>query len=106
LIVVVKEGGRIIGSIFSKLLSHPPFNDPLRKCDTMSKWKEQCWQLVIHVSMTVFEYHILSDETWWNETITCWIPHPKTQQVKSSLRLFYYVQLAIWAYTAFSHRFY
>jgi len=76
----------------------------------MTKWKDQSWQLMIHTSMTAFEVYCLWGETWWDQPLTIWLPDvtqgyyiPSEQPLK--LKLLYIVQLAIWAYTAFSHRF-
>jgi hypothetical protein len=59
-------GGRRFSHTFLKHLG-----DPLKKPLTMKKWCDQSWQLVIHASMTYFEYVVLKDETWWQDTTTC-----------------------------------
>jgi len=113
LIGVTAVGINLTKAIFAKFglwlsatfLSGAPFNHPLSSKLTMRKWCDQSWQLVIHVSMSIFELLVLADETWFSETMTCWMPHPFQQTVKPSLRVLYLTQLAIWIYTAFSHRF-
>lgn len=42
--------------------------DPLKKKTTMKKWCDQSWQLMIHFTMAVCEYYLLSRETWWRDT--------------------------------------
>jgi len=67
------------------------------------KFRDQSWQLVLHVSMTLFELAIMVETDWVytydkvaifsNDDIHPWI------------RRLYLAQLAVWFYTAFSHRF-
>ncbi|KUF89270.1 hypothetical protein AM588_10002152 [Phytophthora nicotianae] len=74
----------------------------------MKKWCDQSWQLVIHVSMTIFELYVLRDETWWQDTTTLWNQGTDTgvfPTQKFSTKLLYITQLAIWIYTAFSCKF-
>eukprot|EP01029_Cantina_marsupialis_P006233 TRINITY_DN167_c0_g1_i1.p1 TRINITY_DN167_c0_g1~~TRINITY_DN167_c0_g1_i1.p1 ORF type:complete len:337 (-),score=60.37 TRINITY_DN167_c0_g1_i1:169-1179(-) len=79
--------------------------DPLADNVTMEKFTAQMWQLFIHVSMGITELYVLWDETWWHDTRTIWIPHPSQQVAKDSVKYLYFLQLGIWVYTAFSHRF-
>jgi len=81
------------------------FGDPLGNATVLDKFLDQSWQLVIHVSMSAFELYMLSNETWWDDTRTIWQPCPPTYRPKLVMRIYYLLQLAIWIYTAFSHRF-
>ena len=68
-VFLVKGSFRVSGRYCSRyLLNH--LGDPLKKKTTMKKWCDQSWQLAIHVSMAIFEYNILQDETWWIDTPT------------------------------------
>ncbi|CAH0517013.1 unnamed protein product [Peronospora belbahrii] len=95
------------GGWFSRtFLQH--LGDPLKKTVTMKKWCDQSWQLIIHVSMTIFELHVLRDETWWQDTTTLWNQGTDTGVFpthKFSTKLLYITQLAIWIFTAFSCKF-
>jgi ceramide synthetase len=80
------------------------------KPDTLRKFSDQSWQLVVHVAMTGYEMYLLSRSevrwSWWNDIAglkSTW--EPIDQSKDFMLNLFYIVQLAIWFYTAFSHRF-
>lgn len=66
-VAVTKFVFATVGGWFSRtFLQH--LGDPLKKAVTMKKWCDQSWQLVIHVSMTIFELVVLADETWWQDT--------------------------------------
>lgn len=66
---VTKVAFAVTGGWFSRtFLQH--LGDPLKKAVTMKKWCDQSWQLVIHVSMTIFELVVLQDEPWWEDTTT------------------------------------
>jgi hypothetical protein len=68
---VTKTCFAVGGGWFSRtFLQH--LGNPLRKAVTMKKWCDQSWQLVIHVTMTIFELVVLQDELWWQDTTTCW----------------------------------
>ena len=58
-------GGRWFSRTF---LQH--LDDPLKKKLALKKWCDQSWQLVIHVSMTIFELYVLRDEKWWQDQTT------------------------------------
>jgi len=96
------SAGRWFSTMF---LSGPPFGNPLANSETMSKWADTCWQLLIHLSMSALDIYVLSDEEWFSDTSTCWNPHPKHQVLKPSLYMAYMFQLAIWVATGLSHRF-
>ncbi|TMW60692.1 hypothetical protein Poli38472_000734 [Pythium oligandrum] len=95
------------GGFFSrKFLQH--LGDPLKKRLAMKKWCDQSWQLAIHVSMAYFEFVVLRDETWWEDTKSMWNQGSKDgvfPEQKFRTKLLYLVQLAIWIYTAFSCKF-
>ena len=101
---VIKYSFEHGGLAFSKACLH---NHPLRKKKTMKKWCDQGWQLMIHFTMAILEYYILTEETWWHDTISMW--HLDTSsgicnytKHRTIVKIFYLIQLAIWIYTAFS----
>lgn len=96
------HAGRWVSTTF---LTGAPFNDPMSKYTIATKFEEQSWQLAIHVTMVAFEMYVLAGEPWFDDPSTCWVPHPREQEVKFSLKLFYLTQLAVWVFTCFSHRF-
>jgi len=73
----------------------------------MKKWKEQSWQWVIHVGMTVWNVAIMYqvDWSWWKNTDEVWTPCGDTQVFEWYIQWFYLAQLAIWIATCFVHRF-
>jgi len=69
-VVAVKFIAKVGGGFFSRVfLKH--LGDPLKKEKTMRKFTDQSWQLAIHSSMALFEYVLMSEETWWQDTKTC-----------------------------------
>jgi len=70
----------------------------------LKKFEDQSWQLVIHVSMTIFACSVI-DWKWWTEHETIWQPCPRKQNPSPGLVIFFMTQLGIWIYTAVSHRF-
>lgn len=69
-VTLTKTCFAIGGGWFSRtFLQH--LGDPLKKKVTMKKWCDQSWQLMIHASMAVFEFIVLREETWWQDTTTC-----------------------------------
>lgn len=87
------------------ILRDAPFNHPLSKEKTRTKFIGSMWQLVIHCSMAIWEMYILYDEPWISHTHTSFEPHPYMYVPKYSLRVFFVAQIAIWILTCFSHRF-
>ncbi|ETV82902.1 hypothetical protein H257_04675 [Aphanomyces astaci] len=102
-----KASFRVVGRFVSRhFLKH--LGDPLRKEVTMRKFTDQSWQLMIHGSMSVLEYAVIRDETWWNDTTTLWNHNSPTcafSDQKFLTNFLYITQLAIWVYTAFSCKF-
>ena len=132
-IQLVKLASEAVGGLLSRSLLKP-LGDPLRKSKNMAKFKDQMWQLAIHVSMTLLEVWILyydgGGEPWLDEYWSFWIPcaaarnsaaqfvprnserrirhprrYPALQKNKPSVHLLYLLQMAIWIGTCFSHRF-
>ena len=67
---LIKAAFRLGGRWFSRVfLQH--LGNPLKKKTTMKKWCDQSWQLAIHSSMALFEFIVLRDERWWQDTTTC-----------------------------------
>lgn len=106
---LTKLAFQLSGAWFSStFLLH--LRDPLKKKTTMKKWKDQAWQLVIHVSMSIFEFYILLDETWWSDTDSMWNYDAVSKScsfgaIHLKLKVFFILQMAIWGYTAFSCKF-
>jgi hypothetical protein len=93
--ISVSIGGKLCDLILAKGLVKQK-ESPLKGEVQMTKWREQSWQLVIHVVMTVFELIVLAgDPDWWYNTETCWIPEPDAQYatIKMSLKFLYILQL-------------
>ncbi len=61
----------------------------------MKKWQDQFWQFVVHVSMTIFEVHVLSTELsgLWGDMSNAWRPDPWEWHVGPVTRRLYLVQL-------------
>ena len=76
-IQLVKLASEAVGGLLSRSLLKP-LGDPLRKSKNMAKFKDQMWQLAIHVSMTLLEVWILyydgGGEPWLDEYWSFWIP--------------------------------
>ncbi|KAF0686250.1 Aste57867_21955 [Aphanomyces stellatus] len=104
---LTKASFRIGGGYISRtFLKH--LGDPLKKQVTMKKFTDQSWQLVIHASMTVLEFMVIREETWWQDTTTLWNTQSPTcdfPEQKFLTKFLYITQLAIWVYTAFSCKF-
>lgn len=101
--VSLRVGRTFSAWIYKKRLTD---EDPLLGPIQAKKWKEQSWQLFVHFGFTIMELIILYDATWWQDTRTCWIPHPEEQlKIHSPLFKFFYLsQLGVWIYTCFVHR--
>jgi len=103
---LIKFFSMLFGRALSNtLLSGAPFNSPLNKRYTMNKWNDTCWQFIVHLSMSIFELYVISDESWYAMPISVWIPRPREQVTKNSVMLLYALQIAIWIATGFGHRF-
>ena len=83
-IQLVKLASEAAGGLLSRSLLKP-LGDPLRKSKNMAKFKDQMWQLAIHVSMTLLEVWILyydgGGEPWLDEYWSFWIPCAAAQFV-------------------------
>ena len=87
------------------VLRDAPFNHPLKKAGARTKFVGTAWQFVIHASMALFEIYVLHDEDWLSKPWLCFYPNPEDFTPKTSLRLLFVTQMAIWIFTCFSHRF-
>jgi len=106
-IELVKRASVASGRVLSR---HVFPQDPLSKPRQMNKYRDQMWQLVIHVVMTVLEVYILfyenGTEPWWSNSWELWTPHPLEGQLhKMSVHVLYLLQMSIWVDTCFAHRF-
>lgn len=77
----------------------------LAKPRNLRKFGDQGWQLMVHAGTSIFEAYVLSQDGDWqymrNPAMMATQPvssHPLTKHV-------YVIQIAIWFYTAYSHRF-
>jgi len=70
------------------------------------KFADQSWQLAIHVSMTCYGLFVLQPGDWLRDTKLCYQGPGGAfgSQADVWLERLYIIQTAIWAYTAFSHR--
>jgi len=70
------------------------------------KFADQSWQLAIHVSMTCYGLFVLQPMDWFKDTKQCYQGPGGAYGTKGDIWLerLYIIQTAIWAYTAFSHR--
>merc|ERR1712130_21817 len=59
----------------------------------------------IHFSMTMLELYVLMGEEWLTNTESIWVGNCPMSEFKFSMKFLYIIQLAIWIWTAFSHRF-
>ena len=87
------------------VLRDAPFNHPLKKRAARTKFVGTAWQFVIHASMVIFEIYVLHDEDWLSKPWMCFYPNPVDFVPKTSLRLLFVTQIAIWIFTCISHRF-
>ena len=106
-IMLIKRTSGWLGGLASR---HLLASQPLRKMRNRVKFEDQCWQLVIHSSMTALEVYILfvdgGGEDWLHSFRAIWSEHPDVQvHSKSSVHLLYLMQMGIWIVTALSHRF-
>ena len=87
-IQLVKLASEAAGGLLSRSLLKP-LGDPLRKSKNMAKFKDQMWQLAIHVSMTLLEVWILyydgGGEPWLDEYWSFWIPCAAAQRRRAIL---------------------
>lgn len=106
LIPAVKGVGRRFGSMFGTAAK-------LKKARNLRKFSDQGWQLAVHASFALFEYYIMSRDTfgsrtWWSDIDSSAVGgtwEPTRQQNDLLLQRFTLMQLAVWFYTAFSHRY-
>ena len=114
-ISAVRAGAEAIGRKLSQLRcgGNIPTDcrDPLKSNIAMKKWKDQAWQLAIHLSMSLFELKMIrQNPQWWQDPATCFSNCPKEHYtpnddpaaLSNDMRLFYVLQLAIWMWTGFS----
>jgi len=119
-VIVVITGTRTVAQVAGRSISKwrnydglpEDLRDPLRKKLQMRKFKDQSWQLLIHLSMTLYELYLLRDNDWFENPASAFTPCPSTFMGENpankhslELRLFYLTQLAIWIWTCFSCQF-
>jgi TLC domain len=76
LIYLVQKLSEYVGLMIVYISNRLGFIDenPLSSSISMSKWKDQSWQLCVHVFSSSVGFYILSINPWWNDTVTCWLP--------------------------------
>jgi ceramide synthetase len=88
---------------------------PLASRVAQKKWRDQAWQLAIHVSMTAWEVRLLGlaaarGQPWWEDPYTMYTPCPQLYLRDGvvgfpflyELRSFYVLQLVLWMWTGVS----
>uniref|UniRef100_A0A7S0IMP8 TLC domain-containing protein n=1 Tax=Calcidiscus leptoporus TaxID=127549 RepID=A0A7S0IMP8_9EUKA len=107
-IFLVKRISGAAGALASRTILKS-LGDPLRKHRTLRKFEDQCWQLAIHVGMTLLEVYILyydaGGEDWLWDYVKMWNMHHNQVNSKASIHVLYMIQMAIWIVTCTSHRF-
>lgn len=81
--------------------------NPLSSRVAKKKWRDQAWQLLLHLSMTLWELRILnSNPQWWTHPVTIFQPCPETlfpvPEEFYELQFFLLIQLALWIWTGVS----
>ena len=113
LIFVVKRVARLVFSVIRNKYSRAK-KKPIRlKQKSQQKFGDQAWQLVVHVSMTVYSLYVMRPEvddggSWWRNTLNCWVgPGGELGTAANTpLDRMYSMQLAIWIATAISHEYF
>ncbi|OQR96317.1 hypothetical protein ACHHYP_16107 [Achlya hypogyna] len=104
---VTKALFRVGGAWFSRThLQH--LGDPLRKPIAMKKFCDQGWFLVLHTSLTLAELVVMAEETWWQDTKTCWDYTSATgafPSYREAVHTLYVFQLGMYMYVGFSCEF-
>jgi len=108
-IVLVKRCGR--AAVGARLKTMYP-DEPMRRSKTATKFADQLWQLVVHVSLSALAYFILRFEDggveWLDEPASLWLPSRSIAELfvapsRASVQLLYLLQSAVWIVTACSH---
>ena len=68
----------------------------------MRKFKDQAWQLFVHVFFACYEVALLRDVPWWDEPSSVFVPCPHEQVHSDALHAFYLMQAAVWTWTGLS----
>lgn len=105
-IVAIVVSKRLFG-LLGTYISSRKEGDPLSNITVLKKFEDQGWQLVIHVTMAVWEIYLVSEgpaAAWWADpkTIGC----PGTYTISKPIENFVLLQLAIWLVTGFSCTFF
>lgn len=78
--------------------------NPLNSTTAQKKWKDQAWQLAIHLSMGIWEIRLISQNPqWWTNYATVFEPCPGPGVVYDfELQMYYVIQLSLWIWTGIS----
>jgi ceramide synthetase len=106
----VKVGSFMSNSLLNTSWTPPEDRAPLQKYVTMKKFKDQFWQFMIHLSMSIAEYYLIffdapenPESNYFDQPRLCWSHGGREHS--DAVQMFYVVQLSIWIVTCFSHRF-
>jgi hypothetical protein len=113
LIFAVKPLSRAVFSVIRNRHSRAK-NCPIKlKAKSQKKFGDQAWQLIVHVSMTLYSLYIMREDvedggSWWRETKNCWVGPGGEVGIppNTALDRMYTVQLGIWIATAISHEYF
>lgn len=78
---VIFEVKRVAGHIFMAIRNrydHAKKQPIELKRKSKNKFKEQAWQLAVHVTMSGYSLYVMRPDvddgaSWWEETLNCWI---------------------------------
>ena len=113
LIFAVKPMSRAVFSVIRNKHSRAK-NIPIKlKPKSQKKFGDQAWQLIVHVSMTLYSLYVMREDvedgsSWWRETKNCWVgPGGEVGNPPNmALDRLYTFQLAIWIATAIMHEYF
>jgi len=93
-------------ALFAFLFTLLATNRALKRPTDRRKFADQSWQLAIHVSMTCYGLYVLPALDWIQDTKQCYRGPGGAYGTQGDVWLerLYVMQISIWAYTAFSHR--
>ena len=93
--------------ISNNILANPPFNKPLSKKKSLTKWVHQSWRFVTHLSMSLFALYIFaSNNSYDDSSENIYGDNIPSIEYKydTTINIFFLVQMVLWIYTAFSYK--
>lgn len=80
--------------------------NPLHDDKTLQKFLSAAWQFCIHLTMSIVSTFIIYNTNWISKPWTTYSEPQTYEYVPLNSHVFFYIlQLSIWIYTGFSHRF-